>query len=316
MYYSAAFSAVVLLAACFCFTKLYQRNNGDSPASAVFFNVGCGVAAFLIFGAAYLISGRTPGPVSGFSVLIAALSVVCSGLYLLCGFRLMSEGGLSSYTLFLMTGGMLVPYLFGMIFLGEYGQSESLIFPALLPEGLLLPARIAGAVLMTAGVILAAGRRGGGKASKLFYPLCAAVFLLNGGVSVLSKLHQLPENSSRAVDTLTFVIITSLLKALIFFPVLLILKAKKKASGENGTRKLQGLKSVPLILVCALLDAGSYFLQLTGASHLPASVLYPIVTGGALVLTAVCGRLFFGEKPGVWKATGVVICFISTFFFL
>jgi len=316
MYYSAAFSAVVLLAACFCFTKLYQRKNGDTAASSVFFNAGCGFFAFLLFGAFCLISRRTPGSASAFSVAVAAASVVCSGLYLLCGFRIMAEDGLSSYTLFLMTGGMLVPYLFGMIFLGEYGQSESLIFPALLPGSLILPARISGAVLMTAGVVLAAGPRKGEKKSKRFYPLCAAVFFLNGAVSVLSKVHQLPENAYRAADTISFVVISSLLKALIFIPAFLFLNKKKPVFGEKTSQKLNLVKAVPLVAICALLDAGSYFLQLTGASRLPASVLYPIVTGGTLVLTAVCGRLFFGERPGRLKTLGAAVCFVSTFFFL
>ncbi|MBQ3814746.1 MAG: hypothetical protein II836_01720, partial [Clostridia bacterium] len=60
----------------------------------------------------------------------------------------------------------------------------------------------------------------------------------------------------------------------------------------------------------------SYTLQLLSASNLPASVLYPMVTGGSVVLSAVAGRIFFGEKPDRITLAGLALSFVATFLFL
>ena len=40
-------------------------------------------------------------------------------LYIFIGFRIMENGSMSLYTLFLMSGGMTVPYVWGVLFLNE-----------------------------------------------------------------------------------------------------------------------------------------------------------------------------------------------------
>ena len=60
----------------------------------------------------------------------------------------------------------------------------------------------------------------------------------------------------------------------------------------------------------------SYTLQLVSASKLQASVLYPMVSGGSVVLCAFAGRIFFGEKPDRITLFGLILSFAATFFFL
>ena len=76
------------------------------------------------------------------------------------------------------------------------------------------------------------------------------------------------------------------------------------------------IKPLYMIIGVALVGGISYLLQLTGAKELPASVLYPIVTGGSIVFSTVFGKIFFKEKPTIYQLCGVLLCFIGTCLFL
>ena len=60
----------------------------------------------------------------------------------------------------------------------------------------------------------------------------------------------------------------------------------------------------------------SYLLQLTGAAELPATVLYPMVTGGSIIFSALSGRVFFKEKLSVYQLVSIGLCFVGTLLFL
>ena len=70
------------------------------------------------------------------------------------------------------------------------------------------------------------------------------------------------------------------------------------------------------ILGSAVIGGVSYTLQLIGAKELPATVLYPIVTGGSIVLSALSGRVFFKEKLSGYQLASIVLCLIGTLLFL
>ena len=53
-----------------------------------------------------------------------------------------------------------------------------------------------------------------------------------------------------------------------------------------------------------------------GDMALARRVLYPMVTGGSVVLSAVAGRIFFREKPDRITLAGLILSFIATFLFL
>ena len=156
------------------------------------------------------------------------------------------------------------------------------------------------------------------KSSKLFFVLCFIVFCLNGGVSITSKIHQLDINASRAVSAQGFVMLTAIIRAVVFSIFYLVLRLRdRKLQKEAQPARVKLKPSVLLIILAsALVDGVSYLLQLIGAAHLPATVLYPLVTGGCVILTALCGHFFFREKLSRRSAIGIALCFISTLFFL
>lgn len=223
MYYLILIFSALLLGITFAFNKLYQRAYGASPYAAFFFNTLLGLTTLAVFWA-----------IKGFKLELYPYSCIMAGIegilvicYNIFGFKILkSSGAMSMYTLSLMAGGMVLPYIWGIVFLNE-------------PFTYM---RTIGLILIIAGVVLSNLK--GSKTKWNQALMCGAVFLLNGCVSIVSKL------------------------------------------------------------------------QLKGASELPATVLYPFVTGGSIVFSAVIGGIVFKEKFSFRLALSVALCFIGTIFFI
>ena len=316
-YYLFIFAAVVLLALQFSTNKAYGQRRGDGARASLFFAAVCGFAsAAVTFVIACLSDGGfrfTP-----FSLLLGAVMASLSCAYTLIGFKIMALGDMSVFMMFLMLGGMMLPYLFGVTVLGEFRGAE--------PWRIAL--RVAGLVLLTVSMLFPVfARKKAGRSGGLFVVLCAAVFFLNGFASIVSKTHQTPGFwSFDVVNAPSYACLGNLMNGIISVVCLWILDLRRKKSGEERPARASGEgeglipasgKTVALIIAAnALCNGVSYTLQLMSASHLPASVLYPMVTGGSVVLSAVAGRIFFGEKPDRITLTGLLLSFAATFLFL
>ena len=84
--------------------------------------------------------------INGFSLQITPFSLICAlGIAALClaytliGFRILSLGDYSVYMMFLMLGGILLPFVYGMLFLGGATRLDAASFSA----------RVSGAVLLS-----------------------------------------------------------------------------------------------------------------------------------------------------------------------
>ena len=287
MYYAIVIAATVLLAFEFALYKKYQSSEGTGIVAGLKCNMLSGLFTTVIF---FAFSGFKL-EFSWFSLLMAFGVSLCAITYCTIGFQILKSGGMALYSLFLMLGGMLLPYLFGVLFLEE-------------PLTLL---RIAGVVLIVAAVVLS------GKAKYNFstgiYLLCFAVFLLNGTVSILSKCHQIGITYS-PVSSAAFVMYLGITKFLLSGAVLLFCK-------KEGNGWFFSAKSAPMAVLGAAVFGGvSYMLQLMGAKELPATVLYPIVTGGSIIFSALSGKVFYKEKLSVYQIISIALCFAATLLFL
>lgn len=290
--------AAILLAVSFAMNKLYQQKAGVSPIAGFRFNVFSGLLSALVF----LIMGGFRPQFTLYSFLLSALVAALGLAYSLLGFRIMRSGSMALYTLFLMTGGMVLPYVFGLIFLDEE----------------LNPLRVVGLVILILAVALVNIKP---KGTRLDIPqllMCIAVFLLNGGVSIVSKIHQVSPEwlGIETVRTEDFVMYNGLTNALLAGIALLIftLLNKKKGTPEKMTIKIYHF--IPILVVSALVGGISYALQLAGATNLPATVLYPFITGGSMVFSTLTGIIVFRERPSKMVIISVILCFIGTLMFL
>ena len=80
--------------------------------------------------------------------------------------------------------------------------------------------------------------------------------------------------------------------------------------------KIMDKGNMTIYTVFLMIGGVSYLFQLKGAINLPATVLYPFITGGSIIFTALAGRVFFGEKPKKRTLTGIALCFLGTVLFL
>ena len=303
-YYLLILLAVVLLALQFSTNKLYQLRCGNTAAASLTFSTLSGLTTSVIFLILTFAMGET-FTVTPYSLVMAAIIAVLCCTYTFIGFKIMAFGSMSVFMMFLMLGGMLLPYLFGVFYLNEGVSVGRIIGVILLAISMVFP-------------VLSKDRSGG----VIFVLLCAAVFTLNGCVSITSKLHQI--NTDFAVcGTTTFVFLTNFMNGIISAVGLLImnLSGAKKTVDDKGTTVAQVIrkntKAIALIVIGNAAFGGiSYMLQLIGAANVPASVLYPLVTGGSVVLSAVVGLLFFKERPDKVSGIGLLLSFAATFLFL
>lgn len=300
LYTLLVFVSVVFLALQFSVNKAYQKRYGAGIVASLTFTSLSGLLTALLFFC-----------VNGFSLHVTPISLLYGcGIAVLCltynliGFRIFTMGSLSIYTLFLMLGGMILPYFYGVLALNEPVTVARIMGLVILILSLLFP-------------LLDARENGGSGKTKLlpFFSLCVLVFFLNGGVSILSKAHQ--TTTYPTVGTTDFVILTNgingILSALSLGIVTLCKRRAKPIPAVPPTKRW-------LVLMLALAGAAcngiSYFLQLIGAAHIDASMLYPLVTGGSVVLSALAGALFFHEIPRKWSRVGLIVTFCATLLFL
>lgn len=278
-------AADLMLAVDFALNKSWQRLCGSSAGAGFAFQLFTGLFKGLIF---FILNGFR-FEMTAFSVLMAVLMSLCGFCYFLIGQQILKEGQVMLYTLFLMLGGMCVPYVFGVLFLEE-------------------PLKITGAaglIVITAALLL---MNGFGRVSQKQFFLCTAVFFLNGFCSVISKLHQISKAST--VSSAGFVVSVSLAAA-VFGGLGLVFSKRKPVLS-----KAQKGKGAAILSASSLIGGASYLLQLVAAKSVPASALYPLLSGGSIVFSAFAGRIFFGEKPSRKTVLASAVCLIGTILFI
>ncbi len=296
--------AVVCFGFQFVVTKIYQKYAGVTFFATCLFCTGVGaVSAFL-----FLCLNKFRWTVTPFSAAMAAVFSVCLAASVYVGILAMSGGKVAVFTLFIMLGGMLLPFLYGAIFLRERVGVWRWI----------------ALVLMVGALILPCLERKREKNTWLFYLLCVLAFFLNGAGSIVSKAHQV---SVHAVPTFDFMISVfvcmTLLGGVLCVPAYLLRKKRgvpscavpELAATQESPRPRYGL-AVLGMLGYALCSSVGNCTQLLGARNLPAVLLFPVITGGTVILSALFGRIFFGEKIHAFVWTGIVATLVATCLFL
>lgn len=279
----------LLLAVDFSFNKLFQGIYGAKPKSAFLFNMLAGGFAAVIF---FIINGCRFN-VTPFSLLMAGFASLLAMSYNIIGFKLLKSGTMAMYTLFLMTGGMTLPYIWGLLFLDEPFK----------------PLRMVGLAVIIGGVVLSNFTNERFNLKQLL--MCIAVFVINGFVSITSKMHQV-NTSFKTVNTTEFVVLQGFCKLLIAGIIYLVLRSREERS-ENGPT----LKKAVIIAFCSALFSGMFsLLQLTVAQRCPASVLYPFNTGLTIIMSSLAGVIVFKERLSKKSVLGIALCFIGTVMFL
>ena len=188
-----------------------------------------------------------------------------------------------------MLGGMILPFFQGIIFYGE---------PITLAKCV--------CVLFIAAALILCTAKGDKKGGTVYY---AGVFVLNGMSGVLTKIFQssaFPKTSS-AMYSVWSATISTLLSGTVILAMFIISKSKK-----DGTSLLPKFKfkAVAYASGCGILgNVANYFL-LIALAVLPASVQYPFITGGVMIVSTVISALTV-TKPSRKEILAVTLSFIG-----
>lgn len=295
IYYIIIMLAAICFTAQFSFTKSYEKAVKPTLATTlIMVTVTNLVGAFLFW------------VVGGFAIKISVVSLFWAVIfaavmipYFIIGVKVLSLGSLAIYSMFMMLGGMIVPFFYGVLFL-----KESLTF-----------GRIIGTLLLSLFIVLQAvwpksdkeQTTTKGKKS-VFFGLCLLIFFLNGMTGVITKAHAV---DPRAVDEISFTVLACAVTAVLSF-IFLLFNGKKTCSALKET--LQPYPFFVMILLGGAAYTGN-FLHLKAAAFVPASVQFPLVSGGVIVLSALTSRFFFQEKLPAKEWISVTGAFISTILF-
>ncbi|MBQ8309495.1 MAG: DMT family transporter [Clostridia bacterium] len=289
--YILVLSSVALLALGFIIQKIYQKGSKSSNESSIMFSIISACCSIVVL---ILLNGFS-FDITWYSAINSVLRALCGLLYTILGFQIMREGKIAFYMLFLMSGGMLVPAVWGWIFLGEEVK----------------PLHVIGVAVIVASIVLS--NSGTSRPTTKTLLKCCVVFVLNGFASVFSKLHQV-NTAYASVGTTEYAMLGTVASLLMSIALLSVLVAKNHTQSELRTHfRWRTLLLVPLY---SAIGTVSSLLQLEGARNLPASVLYPMITGGTIVLTGLFALLFFGEKLSRRGWIGIFLCLGGTCLFL
>lgn len=276
MYGFLAVSAL-LFALQFLFNQQYQKISGDGTNSAVTLSLYLhGISFFLMF----VLNGFKLD-FTWFSILMAALYAAVVLGYSFSSLKAFKTANLSVFSIFAMLGGMLLPLAYGVIFRNEGFPLTKIICVVLI------------------GVATAMSFEKGKKTKgNLKYYL--AVFVLNGLVGVISTIHQ--TKPELAVDSRSFMATVNICVVIACVVYQLIVNKKITIVSPKEFGYLAGYAGCNGIgnLLC-----------LIALTNLPASVQFPIVTGGTMFFSTTVS-IIRKEKPSARTVIASLIAFAAT----
>lgn len=269
------FAAATLFSLQFLFNKKFEEESGSSLSSSMLFSFISSLAGLVLL----LAVNGFRVEFSLFSLLWAAAYAVDGVLFTLASVKAFRTVNLSAYSIFSMLGGMLLPSVYGILFCNE----QLTLF-----RGLCF-------VLIAVSVAFTV-KLGQSKGFLLY----GAVFVLNGLVGIISVIHQ--SDTLRAVDSLSFLFLARAVSVIISAAFCLCIK---------GTLKRITKKSVVYSCGFAAFSTIGNLLVLLSIKHLPASVQYPVITGGTVVISLIISILR-REKVEIRNIIATVVAFAAT----
>ena len=286
--------AVICIGGQLTLTKFYQIRVGNAIITSLLFTFFSALTASILL--AVICGFRIS--INVFSFLTAAGGVLCGTAFMALGMKMMSMGKVAVYTMFLMLGSMFIPFLYGVIFLNESVTVW----------------KIAGVVLLIIALILPTLKKGDKKdKNKNYIFLGIAVFILNGMVCLFMKIQQISEY---AIPTFEYGFWQNLVSVAITSGVLAVFALINKGKKEVFLSVKKTAPNLWIVVMYAIVNQAGAILQLVAAKTVDASVMFPMITGGVMVISALFGYLFFKEKTDRYTLIGLLLAIVSTVCFI
>ena len=224
--------------------------------------------------------------------MIALLSVANGFLFTYCSFKVLGIVNLSMFSLFAMLGGMVIPFFQGIIF---YKEPFTL-------------AKIIAVIFITLALLCTIDFRKdqSRKTDKKAYLYYLGVFMLNGLGGALSKIYSSAPQELR-ISEAGYSVWLALLNTIIAGTILLVAFPKKR----KETTSL-GVSSTAICATSGVLNKVANFMLIVAlTSGIDASVQYPMVTGGVMIVSTLAAYLT-ENKPTKKELLSIATAFIGT----
>ena len=251
--------------------RLYINESGSSPISTYRFSA----LSTLIFSVMMLATMGFQLKFSWFSFALSVFIGCCNVCWIDLAFKVMEEGGISRYTLFLNLGGMVLPFFYGLFFNGDAWTVGKFV-----------------CLLLLGGALFVNLEKSENSSFRIkLYSLC--IFMLNGLSCVALSFHQNNPLGADAVDGDSFTVLYMLLNTLFGLIILFFLSRKKNDQPKQSRKSM--LKALGYTAAYGLLYGFGNYLLAVCLLHIDPSYQFPIFTGGTVLLAGFAG-LPFGEK--------------------
>jgi len=278
MYYALILLSVVLFGSSFALNDTYRKLRGSGFKISFECSLIASVPNFFIL----LALNGFRFECTPFTLVMAALTALNGLAFTFCSFKALGKINLSLYALFSMLGGMALPFLQGILFYGE---------PLTVSKGVCF--------LFIVSALLLTLKRGEGKNGTVYY---IGVFVLNGMSGVLSKIFtatDLPKTSAAGYS-----LIANIFTLAISAAVLLVMMKQK-------TPKHTPL-SVGVASASGVINRLGNLLLVVSLAHVDASVQYPMVTGGTMIVSTLIAFFDKERKPSKKELLSVALAFLGT----
>lgn len=269
--------ATILFSTQFLLNQKFSHSKGDGLDAVLTFSIYTQIISFFIM----IILNGFRIRVTLFSLFMGVFYAINSVLYSYFGLKSLTKANLSVYSIFAMLGGMILPSMLGIIFFDEALTLSKIICCSLIIIALLLTFEK-------------------GKSDKKTFLLYIAVFILNGMSTVISKIHQ--SYTLLCTDSYSFVAIGNMC---CFIICILWYIMKYKSLPKVNREELCYTSGYAACHGIANLFA------LIALTKLPASVQYPVITGGVIFFSTVVS-IILRQKPSKKNIVSALIAFVAT----
>lgn len=285
LYYALIFLSVVMFGGGFALQDVYRKKRGSGIKISMESAFLGGIAGFIVL----LIINGFSFAFTAFTLIMAVWSAVNGIAFTFFTFKALDHINLSLFSLFSMLGGMVLPFFQGIFFYAEEMTIAKMVCVAFI--GLAL------------GYTIEKGEK---KQGLIFY---LGIFIINGMAGVISKIFtasEFPKTSAAgySIWACCFTIVLSGITLLLLFYV------DKERNGNKVLSKQVLGQSYGIGALYGVVNKVANFLLVIALAHVDASVQYPMVTGGTMIVsTLLC--CFGDKKPSKKEVTSVILAFIG-----
>ena len=315
MYYAMLIGASFLFGSQFMVTKAFEKNYGKTVRASLSFSLLYSLFAGVIFFIIKLVSSGTVFNLNPFSLCMAFGLSLVNILSSTIGIKTLALGDIAIYSLFLMLGGMIVPFFAGIVFLKESVSVCNLIGVAIMIIALCLPVFF-GKKNKNAGEAQTDGDTKK-KTSVFFYVLCVFLFILNGLSSTLSKFNSVREGAALGAE---FTFYTYGIQFVISLAAFALTTALGKSDKTQNEEKQPVILFRPVAIGCGAafgaVNGTAFLMSSVAAEHVVAVAQYPLITGATILFSSLLAFLFYREKPTALQLVQIVISLAATILFM